>query len=419
MTERLFRDYDLREEMETRRREIASEIDGLNTNYILNANIEELCAYFENKYRYDVPVLNTDQITLDQREVDVDVSQDFNRAIFDRSEPFYLKGTAITFLVPFVGHGDLLRCRPSSFTTVRPHGELGQHEVRFEYPSVDHEAERIKSAFDRDLRDVQQYLGFVRENTDQFNGTLARDVMQAIEKRRRKLLNDQGFASSLGFPIRKRDGVAQTYSVPVTRKKLAVRLPSATTQPFKPEPAPETQGYEEILAAVSNMALVLERSPKAFEGMHEEDLRMQFLVPLNAQFEGKASGETFNFEGKTDILIRVEGRNIFIAECKFWTGAEGLKDTIDQLLGYASWRDSKTAILLFNRNKNSSAVLEKIPGTVAAHENFKRQLEYKSDSGFRFVLRQKNDENREITLTVLVFDVPVNSTKERATHGGI
>jgi hypothetical protein len=189
-------------------------------------------------------------------------------------------------------------------------------------------------------------------------------------------------------------------------------MPPATTQPFKPEPALEMQGYEEILATVSNMAVVLERSPKAFESMHEEDLRTHFLVALNAQFEGKATGETFNYEGKTDILIRVEGRNIFIAECKFWTGQQGLIDTIDQLLGYASWRDTKTAILLFNRNKNLTSVLEKIPVSVSGHASFKRQVDYPSETGFRFIFKQKNDANREIIMTVLVFDVPVQQTEE-------
>jgi hypothetical protein len=31
-------------------------------------------------------------------------------------------------------------------------------------------------------------------------------------------------------------------------------------------------------------------------------------------FKGQATGETFNFQGKTDILIRVEGKNVSIAE---------------------------------------------------------------------------------------------------------
>jgi hypothetical protein len=47
--------------------------------------------------------------------------------------------------------------------------------------------------------------------------------------------------------------------------------------------------------------------------MGEEDLRSHFLVQLNGVFQGQATGETFNFQGKTDILIRVEGRNVFMA----------------------------------------------------------------------------------------------------------
>ena len=76
--------------------------------------------------------------------------------------------------------------------------------------------------------------------------------------------------------------------------------------------------YEEILRIMRNMVQGMELSPRAFVGMQEEDLRTHFLVQLNAQYEGQATGETFNFEGKTDILIRVQGKNIFIAECKFW-----------------------------------------------------------------------------------------------------
>lgn len=55
-----------------------------------------------------------------------------------------------------------------------------------------------------------------------------------------------------------------------------------------------------------------ELSPHAFLDMGEEDLRSHFLVQLNGAFEGQATGETFNFQGKTDILIRVEGKNILL-----------------------------------------------------------------------------------------------------------
>jgi hypothetical protein len=104
-----------------------------------------------------------------------------------------------------------------------------------------------------------------------------------------------------------------------------------------------------------------------FNVMGEEDLRQHFLVQLNGQFEGAASGETFNFSGKTDILIREKDRNIFIAECKFWIGGKNFLATITQLLNYLSWRDTKTAVLIFNRNKDFSGVLETIEATLTNH----------------------------------------------------
>jgi hypothetical protein len=154
------------------------------------------------------------------------------------------------------------------------------------------------------------------------------------------------------------------------------------------------------------MVAVMERSPQAFAEMGEEDLRWHFLVQLNGQYEGQATGETFNYTGKTDILIRVDGKNIFIAECKFWRGPKALIDTIDQLLGYASWRDTKTAILLFNRDRNFSAVLAKIPSVVENHLCFKRKISVEDETIFRYVFHQPDDPNRELLLAILAFDIP-------------
>lgn len=129
-------------------------------------------------------------------------------------------------------------------------------------------------------------------------------------------------------------------------------------------------------------------------------------MQLNGQYEGQASGETFNFEGKTDILIRSEGRNIFIAECKFWDGPESITKGVNQLLSYASWRDTKVALLIFNRSKNLTSVVQKVREAVKGHPNFVREVSYASETGCRGVLHHKNDTERELTLTVLVFEVP-------------
>ncbi len=150
----------------------------------------------------------------------------------------------------------------------------------------------------------------------------------------------------------------------------------------------------------------MERSPQAFAGMEEVDLRQHFLVQLNGKFRGQATGETFNFTGNTDILIRVNDKNIFIAECKFWSGPKGLSETIDQVLGYANWRDTKTAILLFNRTRQFSHVLSKISEVAEAHPCFRRKVGVDDETVFRYEFARPDDPDRELQLTILAFDIP-------------
>jgi hypothetical protein len=57
--------------------------------------------------------------------------------------------------------------------------------------------------------------------------------------------------------------------------------------------------------------------------MSEENRRQTIVGTLNTHCQGRASAEAFNYQGKTNILIRYEDRNLFICECKFWTGPEG------------------------------------------------------------------------------------------------
>ena len=83
-----------------------------------------------------------------------------------------------------------------------------------------------------------------------------------------------------------------------------------------------------------------------------------------------------------------------------------LTATIDQLLGYLSWRDSKAAILLFNRNKDFSKVLGAIPDVVRAHPNFQKDEAKRGETGFRYAFRHKDDAAKTLHLTIIAFDIP-------------
>ena len=217
---------------------------------------------------------------------------------------------------------------------------------------------------------------------------------------------NQSLVSSLGFALKKDSTAPRTYAAPSVRRKIARRPPQASSAPYEAEPSLSDDDFEHILEVIENMTSVMERSPAAFSGMDEEALRTHFLVQLNGQYEGQATGETFNYEGKTDILIRENGKNIFIGECKFWGGSKKLIETIDQLLGYSSWRDTKVAVIVFNRNKDLSKVLTAAQETAEGHRSYKKTLNPKSETSYRYTFSHRDDENREMTLALLVFDVP-------------
>lgn len=116
--------------------------------------------------------------------------------------------------------------------------------------------------------------------------------------------------------------------------------------------------------------------------------------------------ETFNGQGKTDILLNVQGKVVFIAECKFWGGPKSLADAIDQLLSYLSWHDTKAAVIVFHRGRNLTMVLEKVRAEIRSNRAFVKDSPFASAIGHRAILRHPEDEARQVTLTIIAFQVP-------------
>jgi hypothetical protein len=83
-------------------------------------------------------------------------------------------------------------------------------------------------------------------------------------------------------------------------RKASTAVTSCSISDIRRPPAPSARA---ALAALRRRQLLVSVGDK-----REEDLRQHFLAQLNGHFEGSATGETFNYEGKTDILIRERGR---------------------------------------------------------------------------------------------------------------
>ena len=263
-----------------------------------------------------------------------------------------------------------------------------------------------KQGIDAIVAHIGEYLPEIRRILEIFNPRFTEFARNQLDKRRGELLANEkakDSLSALGIPVRKRtDEVANTFVNP-TRKTIPIPdSPKAT-----PDPVLELKAYDDILTTITSMAHGIERSPETFEGMDEEDIRIVLLIGLNAVYEGRATGETFNGKGRSDILIRRADRNIFIAECLVWDGqAHLLKKLNGQLLTYAVWRDTKTALIVFNRSKDLSSVLQTIDTVLSKHTQCVRKLESTSPTSFRYIYRKLDDPEQHYYLTCLAFNVP-------------
>ncbi|URN05285.1 hypothetical protein LUW74_19510 [Actinomadura madurae] len=253
------------------------------------------------------------------------------------------------------------------------------------------------------LDQIDKHLGWARIQIEQHNAQIRASVPELVARRRDKLLATRSLQTAIGYPIRSRPD-ASTYSVPVKRRTLRpVRPQPAAAARFKPEPTLADSDYAAALAVLRNSRNALERSPSLAAGLDEERIRDLLLINLNAQFEGDAAGEVFNGYGKTDILIRVEDRNIFIGECKIWSGPKTIDEALTQLFDYLVWRDTKAAVLLFIRNKNVTAAIDKAVEKIEGHPNFKRRGTSDDEERIDFIMHGDGDSAREIRLALLPF----------------
>ncbi len=341
----LFNTTDISRVRDGQRRQLETGIAAIEPNRLLGVSVEDLVAQFIEQFTLRVPTLHPEEAVVDQHEGQVQRYNPWEQATFT------VTGTIVELTIPFEGDGSLFGVQASSFGGLDAGtAEVGVSQLTLRVAAHGQSSDQVKRQLDQQIAGINEKLGWLRTDAQGINAALPGIARQRIETRRSKLLADQNLVASLGFKLKKRPDAPTTYAVPLAKRHVQPRLVPASTAPFKPEPTLADDDYRNILNILENMALVMERSPSAFKEIKEEDLRVHFLVQLNGQYEGQATGETFNFGGKTDILVRVDSKNIFIAECKYWHGAKGHTDTINQVLSYLSWRDTKAAIIVFNRN---------------------------------------------------------------------
>ena len=398
---KLFSNGDLASSLDHQLSKIADSVAGINEDRLLTVPEADLAEILEQEFLVEAPVLDQDRIVTHSVEDGFTTVREFGDEV-------RLKQTAVTFAVPYSGDRDVFLLRPNSFTFNAPTADLREGELLIYWSGpLNADAGAIKQGLDEQLKTIQKWLGWAAPQVATYNQQAKQRIAQELRARKDRILQRRNLESALGFPMRKRSDAA-TYTVPVARKKIVPTRSAGTVSPFRPEPVLDEEQYEAALAVLRNQRNSLERSPSTIAQLTEEDIRNILLVGLNSQFEGRAAGEVFNSNGKTDILIREGDRNIFIGECKIWKGPKAISEALDQLLGYLVWRDTKAALLLFIRSGVPSEVVAKAHAMIQEHPNFKRAGRNETEERRDFVLHANGDRSREIRLAFLPFVLPAS-----------
>ena len=399
-TIKLFYERKLSEWLLARFDQVKSQICRKEDDYILNVNEDDYIAHLVDICTVENLVLNTEDASVTQYEEEIQ-TEDYGR-------PVSIKCNIIKYHIPYEGDPKLLGMMANRMIMWSIEVSVEEGCVCFGIMDRDGNADRINHESKDVMKNMQLQCGHVQTEVEKFNSRLKSRLRPLFDDRKNELLRHRNIVAKLDVPFKKRDNAPETFAIPAPQKKQKIRFsePKVHEAGFSPEPTLDESAYNEILKILHAHGKRFEKLPSMYKGKEEEDIRDAFLVFLEESFEGSATGETFNKTGKTDILLRYDGDNAFIAECKFWTGPKGLGDTITQLMGYLTWRDSKAAVMMFVNRKDFSAVLESAKKAVPEHPNFDSVVDEREDSWFNYRFHLNGDPNRKLYLAVLLFHFP-------------
>lgn len=401
-----FSEYDGFAVIENQKQKIAADINGQTDSYILNVNKAEYIAHLVGAYTIAPLDIHADQLSVstEERLIPAEIHP---RSFYVHDGKSYPKDV-FTFHLPFTGQAELLKVRASTFSMSAPRIAVSGQEITFEMINFNMDAQSMKREADSTVAQLISQNAYLTKDLTAFNGAIEQIANQAFDARKSQLLKKSDLISALGVPVRKSSSTPATFAVPAKRTPAIQTKPKpvVTEKGYKPEPALDDSIYQQILKITHDVGKQFERLPSTYVGKEEEHLRDHFLLILEPNFEGSATGETFNKTGKTDILLRHDGSNVFVAELKYWRGKKVYLETITQLLSYLTWRDSKAAIIVFVPNKEFTSVLGTVEQATKEHPNYLGFVSNSELGWYQYRFHINGDRNREVKLAVQAFHLP-------------
>jgi hypothetical protein len=381
---------------------IKKEIESQSKDYILRIDEQEYINYFIERY------------TIEPLQIDYNseyIPEPVKSIEYVRNNvyggQYQVEIYTFTIYYDFTGSAVIFKVRPEHFrmTSRKITVDEAANKVSFTFKMNQLSAEIFNST-KNDYRD-NAFMNLRNANliVEVWNNSISGIVKSSFNSQKTKFLRENDFFTAISVKVDK--NTESIFTTPTIKKKIIPQPTVSKSKEFASVPSMAKGMYEDILTIIYNFGKSMERKPSTYSKKNEEDLRDQFLLLLETRYDSTtASGETFNKEGKTDIILKYapDGSNLFVAECKFWHGSSEFLKAISQLFEkYLTWRDSKTALILFVKNKEFTSVLRTITSDIKSHSNYISDNGTRGETSFSYIFSLPQDLEKKVFLEVIAF----------------
>lgn len=379
-------------------------IEDLSNDIIMANSNEDIIENILSRKSYDIIELS-DELVDNRKVIEKEIDNPYYHFDYGSSLD-KIKGLHITFEHELSGSSELLNYRASRTILWSPDNIqlMGNSLLLFyESPykeSMDDVYDSIFKQYNEDIRRIKELISGCNGDIKEFNQSLINKLDSKINEKRGRISKLYELSKKMAIPISKREDAPLFTPIKIEKriKELSTKV-NCEEEYYIPE-----EHYKEILKILRQCGSSMEKIPDTYIQMGEEKLRNIFVSHLNVTYEGQAQAECFRNKGKTDICIEYNNRAAFISECKIWKGVNTIQNTINQLLGYTTWKDTKLSIIIFNKkNKDFFSLINTFEENIKNVENYYRHSKIGMNE-FELLLNSDNT-GQYIKIRVFIFDL--------------
>ena len=389
-------------------REIENIIKNLKTDYIINVNQEEYINMLVAKEKVLFEIYyDTERILFEGKQDKQEEIEEYS-GFYGHSISRKYREYKFCLKYKFSGDIDVLRIQPDCFSFSTLYNpipiEVFDDELYIQFSSRDNDSQIIEKQISEIKKNAFRNLDKpdgAQWHIKLFNEQLPQEIKRIFERVKAERVKEYRMLVELG--IENLDST--TIEVPILKRITPIpRLLENKKVSYQIK----DDVYKDILKHIYILCKGYEQHESIYKGKHEESLRDLIVPSLNSAFIGaNSSAETFNRKGKTDIITKApDNSSIFIAECKVWRGEKVFMEAIDQLLGYVTWRDTRTAIILFVKKGEISDVIEKARLAMTKHPCYVIDKGQTNESSFSYTYHINGDNQSHIALELMIFHYP-------------